>query len=157
MATGQVSFEAAGGTYKVKFVDSETRKFIIQTKEAGDCGDKDWINKALQLSNSSPFHVTSWCNFRETNPENLSPGTSNEVEIGWEPPLEPTCSSTTDCKDWPYSTCNTSKDGKRRCLCITNFHWNAWSLNCTTGKNHYRLLFPVMSIHNGVDAWPLVT
>lgn len=138
VATGQVNFEAAGGTYKVKFIDSEARKFYIQTKEAGDCGDKNWITKALQLNHSSPFHVTSWCNFKETNPENFSLKTSNEVEISWEPPLEPTCSSTTDCKDWPYSTCNMSKDGNKRCLCIADFHWNGWSLNCTTGKNRCR-------------------
>ncbi|TYK07068.1 G-type lectin S-receptor-like serine/threonine-protein kinase [Cucumis melo var. makuwa] len=136
LASGQVNFEAAGGTYKVKFIDSEARKFYIQTKEPGDCGDKNWITKALRLNQSSPFRVTSWCNFKETNPEeNFSLKTSNEVEISWEPPLEPICSSTTDCKDWPYSTCNMSKDGNKRCLCLTDFHWNGWSLNCTTDHN----------------------
>lgn len=138
LASGQVNFEAAGGTYKVKFIDSEARKFYIQTKEPGDCGDKNWITKALQLNQSSPFRVTSWCNFKETNlEENFSLKPSNEVEISWEPPLEPICSSTTDCKDWPYSTCNMSKDGNKRCLCITDFHWNGWILNCTTGNNHF--------------------
>jgi hypothetical protein len=55
-----------------------------------------------------------------------------EVEISWAPPQEPSCTSSTDCKDWPNSTCNITSDGKRRCLCNQNFLWDGLNLNCST-------------------------
>nr|POF18398.1 g-type lectin s-receptor-like serine/threonine-protein kinase [Quercus suber] len=53
------------------------------------------------------------------------------VEISWKPPREPMCNSPADCKDWPNSTCNATKDGNMRCLCLPNFVWDASNLNCT--------------------------
>ncbi|KAE8686542.1 hypothetical protein F3Y22_tig00111059pilonHSYRG00223 [Hibiscus syriacus] len=77
----------------------------------------------FQFKQPSPFHVTSRC-------------TTDEVEIGWDPPSEPTCSSPTDCKDWPNSTCNATSDGKKTCLCNTNFRWDNLSLNCTEDNGY---------------------
>nr|POE94090.1 wall-associated receptor kinase-like 15 [Quercus suber] len=57
----------------------------------------------------------------------------NDVEIVWEPPLEPICNLSTDCKDWPHSTCKSASDGKRRCLCTKSFRWDGTKLSCTQG------------------------
>ncbi|KAG6661330.1 hypothetical protein CIPAW_03G166200 [Carya illinoinensis] len=105
ISTGQVNFESPGRNYRVTTIYPETRKFIIQINGAENCGNKNKQDKALQLNESIPFNVTSWCN---TKPANYSPDLSfeveDEVEIGWDPPPEPTCSSLADCKDWPNST-----------------------------------------------------
>ncbi|KAI9094172.1 hypothetical protein K1719_026754 [Acacia pycnantha] len=70
----------------------------------------------------SPFNVTDWCFAQD------------KIEVSWLPPLEPLCHNSTDCNDWPHSTCNSdSKDGKRRCLCNENYYWNNSTLNCTSG------------------------
>lgn len=136
ITTGQVSFEAPGGTFRVTNIYPEKRKFIIQIKDANNCGDRSLQDKILHLNQSSPFKLISWCNFGQPNfTSDLSFKGEDEFEIGWDPPPEPTCSSPTDCKDWPNSTCNSTGDGKRRCLCNSNFVWDSLSLNCTQGKD----------------------
>ncbi|KAG2712333.1 hypothetical protein I3760_04G119800 [Carya illinoinensis] len=45
--------------------------------------------------------------------------------------MEPTCTSPTDCKDWPNSTCKETREGKQRCLCHPNFRWDGSNLICT--------------------------
>ncbi|XP_021829959.1 G-type lectin S-receptor-like serine/threonine-protein kinase At4g03230 isoform X1 [Prunus avium] len=128
ISTGQVSFEAPGGTYQVTSIDPDKRKFVIHAKNADNCRNKNF----LQLNQSSPFHLINRCN---ADPANFSSDFSfkagDEVEISWEPPLEPPCSSSTDCKDWPHSTCNATQEGKKRCLCPTNSKWDSLTLNCT--------------------------
>ncbi|KAK8519070.1 hypothetical protein V6N12_012299 [Hibiscus sabdariffa] len=123
VTSGEVTFDVPSGNYRVTSIDPETRKFVIQTNDANDCktgnlGDDFFLFKQLL-----PFHVTSRC-------------TTDEVEIGWDPPLEPTCSSPTDCKDWPNSTCNVTSVGTKRCLCNTNFRWDDSSLNCTEDDDY---------------------
>ncbi|KAE8668167.1 G-type lectin S-receptor-like serine/threonine-protein kinase [Hibiscus syriacus] len=121
--SGEVTFDVPSGTYTVTSIDPETRKFIIQTNDANNCKEGNSCDDFFQFKQPSPFHVTSRC-------------TTDEVEKGWDPPLEPTCSSPTDCKDWPNSTCNAASEGNKRCLCHTNFRWDK-SLNCTE-DNGYR-------------------
>ncbi|GLT87014.1 hypothetical protein SLE2022_051180 [Rubroshorea leprosula] len=116
--SGDLTFEAPAGTYRVTSINPETRKFILQMKAADFCQDGTLRYDIFQFKKSSPFHVTSWC-------------TADEVEIAWDAPPEPTCSSSADCKDWPNSTCNVTGGGTRRCLCNTNFRWDRPSLNCT--------------------------
>ncbi|KAL6287461.1 hypothetical protein ACE6H2_011851 [Prunus campanulata] len=53
--------------------------------------------------------------------------------VGWEPLTEPTCTTSANCKDCPHSTCTTTRDGKKKCLCNSNFKWNG--LNCTQCEN----------------------
>nr|GMD33477.1 G-type lectin S-receptor-like serine/threonine-protein kinase [Ipomoea batatas] len=56
----------------------------------------------------------------------------SDIEIGWNPPPEPTCSALIDCEDWPNSICNATKQRQGRCQCKSGFKWDALSLNCTS-------------------------
>ena len=117
--SGQVSFKAPSGTYQVTNIDPNTRKFFIQVKDG----------RNLRLNQMLPFNLTSP---RNSSP-NISSQATNEVEIVWDPPLEPICNLAADCKDWPNSTCKSASDGKRRCLCTKSFRWNDTNLSCTKG------------------------
>ena len=127
---GQLSFKAPSNLYQVDSISPSEQKFVIQEminhtektrRQAKNLGD-------LQLNLSLPFSV----NYRLPDLGNLSPEIT-AVEISWVPPPEPTCISTVDCKDWPHSTCNAAKDGKKRCHCAPNFRWDVSNLNCTQG------------------------
>eukprot|EP00261_Vitis_vinifera_P037742 XP_019078985.1 PREDICTED: G-type lectin S-receptor-like serine/threonine-protein kinase At4g03230 [Vitis vinifera] len=128
--TAQVQFKVPGGPYRVTSINPETLTFVIQLKEA-DCSSRSLIPPL-----NPPFHLTDVC--KEVGTDNfgseMSLKNSIEVEISWDPPLEPVCTSSADCKDWPNSTCGT-RDGTRRCFCNENFKWNSSSLNCTQGVN----------------------
>ncbi|KAG9452820.1 hypothetical protein H6P81_005724 [Aristolochia fimbriata] len=67
---------------------------------------------------------------------NLSTPASNwevGIEIGWEPPLEPVCNSSSDCRAWQNSTClfDDKQSGIKRCICNANLKWNSLTLSCT--------------------------
>lgn len=135
ISTGQVSFKAPNGTYRVTSIDPKTQKIVIQVK---GCVAKNSTSEILPLDQKLPFHVKNWCN--AAGPGNSSSNSSSrgidEVELSWDPPLEPTCTSSMDCKDWPAdSSCNAARDGKKRCLCNENFRWNGSSLYCTRGED----------------------
>ncbi|XP_030942485.1 G-type lectin S-receptor-like serine/threonine-protein kinase At4g03230 [Quercus lobata] len=115
--SGQVSFKAPSGTYQVTSIDPNTRKFFIQVKDG----------RSLRLNQTLPFNLTSPRN----SSSNISSQATNEVEIVWDPPLEPICNLTADCKDWANSTCKSASDGKMRCLCTKSFRWNDTNLSCT--------------------------
>jgi len=123
-SSGQVSFKALSGTYRVATINPGTRKFVIQVKHAENLNARN-SRENLKLNQSLPFNKPIW-----TSSSNFS---SEEVEISWIPPQEPNCTLSKDCKDWPNSTCNITSDGKRRCLCNQNFRWNGSTLNCTGG------------------------
>ncbi|PRQ55808.1 putative protein kinase RLK-Pelle-DLSV family [Rosa chinensis] len=133
ISTGQLSFEAPSGTYHVTSINADTQTFVIQANDADECRDK----KFLKLIQSSPYNVTNMCN---ADPTRFSPDLSfkggYEVEVAWKSPLEPPCSSSTDCKDWPRSICDAALDGKNRCLCPANSKWDSRSLNCTQEVGH---------------------
>jgi hypothetical protein len=117
--SGQVSFKAPRGTYRVTGIDPNTRMFLIQVKGGGN----PWLNQSLPFNLTSPRNSSS----------KISSEVTDDVEIVWEPPLEPICNLPADCKDWPYSTCKSARDGKRRCLCNISFQWDGTKLNCTKG------------------------
>jgi hypothetical protein len=123
-SSGQVSFKAPSGTYRVASINPSTRKFVIQFKHIENIYDRNPVGN-LELNPSLPFNATIG---------NFSSEVEAEVEISWVPPQEPTCILLTDCKDWPNSICNITKDGKERCLCKQNFQWNGSTLNCTEGE-----------------------
>ncbi|KDP32211.1 hypothetical protein JCGZ_13818 [Jatropha curcas] len=136
-STGQLSFQSPGGIYRVTRINPETRKFVMQTKDADSCKAIKSNGKLLQLSNLSPFHVIKWCNADMGKYSSAASFTGDaEVEISWDPPPEPTCSSAIDCKDWPNSKCSTTEYGKKKCLCNMSFQWDALKLNCTK-EGHY--------------------
>lgn len=133
-STGLVSFKAPNQIYLVTRINPNTRSFIVQLK-AADTYQRN-LNGGFELNQSLPFRFSGLPN---ADLGNYSIDTSSifidEVEIGWEPPEEPTCSSPSDCKDWPHSTCNLTVNGERRCLCEKTFRWDGIALNCTQGKN----------------------
>lgn len=79
----------------------------------------------MKLNQSLPFMVTNWCN--------SSAHAGNQVEIGWKPPSEPTCDSSSDCEDWPNSDCHDKGNGDRRCYCNESYTWDGSLANCTEG------------------------
>ncbi|KAL4639388.1 hypothetical protein ACB092_03G213900 [Castanea dentata] len=115
--SGQVSFKAPSGTYRVTNIDQNTSKFFIQVKDVG----------SLRLNQSLPFNLTTPRN----SSSNVSSRVTDDVEIVWEPPLEPICNLSADCNDWPHSTCKSAIDGKKRCLCTKSFRWDGTKLSCT--------------------------
>ncbi|XP_030928795.1 G-type lectin S-receptor-like serine/threonine-protein kinase At4g03230 isoform X2 [Quercus lobata] len=140
--SGQVSFKAPSGTYRVTNIDQNTSKFFIQVKDVG----------SLRLNQSLPFNLTTPRN----SSSNVSSRVTDDVEIVWEPPLEPLCNLSADCKDWPHSTCKSAIDGKRRCLCTKSFRWDGTKLSCTQvvhnelavshkKKNLLRAIIPVIT------------
>ncbi|MBA0682774.1 hypothetical protein Goari_024467, partial [Gossypium aridum] len=134
MDTGQLSFKTPSGNYAVTHVNPKASIFDIeiQAKEAVNCHAMHSSgSKILQLNRSSPFNVTSSCSSYFTNDSPLK--STIEVKITWKPPLEPTCNSSADCKEWPHSTCNITGTGQKRCLCNSAFRWDGLGLTCTPG------------------------
>ncbi|XP_010522656.1 PREDICTED: G-type lectin S-receptor-like serine/threonine-protein kinase At4g03230 isoform X2 [Tarenaya hassleriana] len=127
ISTGQVIFEASGRYYNVTTINPDAHGFFIKTKDAVNCRAGTQMERSLELSPSLPFHVTGHCN------EDMVTG-GTEVEIQWDPPPEPTCLSSTDCRDWPNSSCSGMGDGNKRCLCNPDFQWDGFNLNCTQGQ-----------------------
>ncbi|XP_073262835.1 G-type lectin S-receptor-like serine/threonine-protein kinase At4g03230 isoform X1 [Populus alba] len=115
-STGKLSFKTHNGTYNVTTINQDTRTFVIQEKDVDDC-NASTRGQIRKFNTSFPFKMNAskhWC----------------EIDIGWEPPQEPVCSSSSDCDDWPNSTCNKKGNGTARCLCNSNFLWDGNALNC---------------------------
>ncbi|GMN64668.1 hypothetical protein TIFTF001_033729 [Ficus carica] len=134
-STGRVSFKASSGEYQVISIDQVTRKFVIQVQDLDNCEARNSRGKSLHLNQSLPFNVTNWCHAKDSHKGIV------EIEIGWNLPPEPTCTSQANCTEWRHSTCTTAasdgkNDGKKRCLCNTNFQWDGVNLNCTGPQGH---------------------
>jgi hypothetical protein len=128
-SSGQVSFKAPNGTYRVEAINPSTRKFVIQVKHAENLNAKN-SRGYPQLNHSLPFNATdfSFSSYFSSEVE------AEVLEISWiAPALEPNCTLPKDCEDWPNSTCQKTRDGKRRCLCNQNFLWSGSTLNCAEG------------------------
>ena len=132
--TGQVSFKVIDSSYRVSSIDPKALKFVIQVKDA-NCSSPSLIRQIPKLK--SPFSMTGVCNASKTDKFSSNSKTtlnsSVEIEISWDPPPEPECTLSADCKDWPNSICTTRR-GRRKCFCNENFKWNGQSLNCTQGE-----------------------
>ncbi|KAM1130889.1 hypothetical protein ACFX19_046185 [Malus domestica] len=133
-STGQVSFVGLDDTlFRVISINSSTQRFFIQGFHTENVDNCDPRNRAAnwQINPSFPFKVISPCNADLGNfsSEVLSSRGPNVMAMGWELPMEPTCTTPADCRDWPHSICNPARDRKKRCLCKTNFRWDG--LNCT--------------------------
>ena len=131
-STGQVNFMAPSGAYSVTGIYQDSRSFSIQLKGADNYRRNR--NGTFHLSQSLPFHFIALANLGNSTSD-LTSKNAYEVEIGWDPPPEPTCTSPRDCEDWPHSACNLTNNGERRCLCKETFRWDGNALNCTQGKN----------------------
>ncbi|KAI9094278.1 hypothetical protein K1719_026860 [Acacia pycnantha] len=136
VTTGVLNFKTPGGTYQVISINPESQKLMIHSRDIVDCEAQNLRDKLLRLNQSSPFHLTGRCNADPSTLNTIAPEkVGGEIEMSWDPPMEPLCRSFSDCKDWPDSTCNASRDGQKRCFCKTNFLWDGLSLNCTIEVN----------------------
>lgn len=108
---GQLSFKMAEETFQVtQFFPNRSSFIAIATNDSYNC---DANHEEDHL-----YHVT--CH------------NEKQIEVEWEPPLEPACSNSTDCIDWPHSTCET-RGTRSMCLCLPNYHWNGSTLTCMKG------------------------
>ncbi|KAM5580822.1 hypothetical protein ABKV19_010167 [Rosa sericea] len=140
--TGQLSFMGTNETFfRVINISQSTQRFVIQgleSKNVDGCDSKNKVN--IQMLNTSfPFKVINWCSADLGNFNSESSRSFNVLEMGWELPLEPTCGNSETCRDWPHSTCNPGRDGRKRCLCNTNFQWSAFNMNCAREDPQERL------------------
>ncbi|KAK9924642.1 hypothetical protein M0R45_032997 [Rubus argutus] len=136
--TGQVSFVGLKDTFRVISISPSKQKIFLQGLQAkvSDNCDLRSRDRTQQLNSTSPFKIISWCiadlgNFIS---QGFSRGDPNVVELGWNPPLEPTCNTSADCGGWLNSTCNPAIDGRKRCLCNKSLQWSGTNLNCTQGN-----------------------
>lgn len=133
--TGEASFQTPNGSFPVIDTDGENRTFTIQVpaENAGNsCNTK---NQVVWLNQSLPFRPTNQC--YNGHLQNLKSG--GIIQIMWEPPPEPTCSTSADCEDWSNSSCKIREgQGQRRCLCNQYYKWDGLALNCTRGVDLLR-------------------
>lgn len=123
-----ISFVTLSGEFEVVNIDKKNRRFVILVGSgtAQTCNGRNSSSQFVNLNKSMPFTVTNWC----YEPTDVQVG--NQVEIGWEPPLEPTCDSSSDCEDWPDSDCHDRGNGQR-CYCRESFQWDGSLANCSAG------------------------
>lgn len=153
-STGQLYFQTPNNKYRVIRVDQQTLNFTIQLN-LSDCtnGTSD-ISSVL--SQSSQFYKVK-CHHTLNNLSSDASSTAElltELEIRWNlPKTEPPCDSSDDCLDWPWTTCNTTGNGTKRCLCISNLRWNSTILNCTESQGeivnseHANTFFQQKKVH----------
>ena len=137
-STGKLSFKTHNDTYNVTTINPDRRTFVIQEKDVDDC-NASTSGQIRKFNTSFPFKMNAserWC---DTVAGNFISDVSSqglvEIDIGWEPPREPVCSSSSDCDDWPNSTCNVTGNGTARCFCNSNFWWDGMALNCVQGEH----------------------
>ncbi|XP_035551188.1 G-type lectin S-receptor-like serine/threonine-protein kinase At4g03230 isoform X3 [Juglans regia] len=139
-SSGQVNFKAPNGAQRVVSIDPSARNIVIQVEfqeylDARNSRIIPWLNESLPFFSTSKFITDIGNSIGQLKGRaNASRQSKNKVgvEFSWKPPLmEPTCTSSEGCKDWPNSACNATIDGKLRCLCHPNFRWDGSNLNCT--------------------------
>ncbi|XP_059292308.1 G-type lectin S-receptor-like serine/threonine-protein kinase At4g03230 isoform X2 [Lycium ferocissimum] len=133
--TGEASFQTLNGSYPVIDISKENRTFVIEVHVENVTDSCDTKTKAVWLNRSLHFHPINQC--YDGKLQNLSSGgVINEIQIMWEPPSEPTCTTSADCEDWPNSSCgNITGQGQKRCLCNQHFKWDGLALNCTKASS----------------------
>ncbi|KAK4770199.1 hypothetical protein SAY87_030731 [Trapa incisa] len=126
-STGRLHFHLLNSAYRVIRVDQQALNFTIQLMNL-NCSD-GLSNISTAFSDYSQFHIGQ-C--KDTQNASSTTELLTEIDILWKlPGSEPACSSSIDCQDWPQTTCNTTPNGTKRCLCISNLKWNHTALNCT--------------------------
>ncbi|XP_054784064.1 G-type lectin S-receptor-like serine/threonine-protein kinase At4g03230 isoform X2 [Prosopis cineraria] len=117
LPTGQVHFIVGNESFRVTNIDPDKRSFSIQISDSYDCAANDLGHRV-----ALPFSATQQCNDDEE---------VKMLNIDWVPPNEPPCNNSIDCKNWPHSTCNVTRNANGRCLCDKNYQWNGLNLSCT--------------------------
>ncbi|KAF4394377.1 hypothetical protein G4B88_018527 [Cannabis sativa] len=165
-SNGQVSFETNSGTFRVTSINPNTQSFFIRLEDLDNCKDS-FSEKFLKLNQSLPFTMRRGCNANLGNfSSDMISKHGVEVEIAWKQPLEPPCSSSVDCENWPNSACNTAQDGKNRCLCNKKFKWDNLNMKCRgngynktirRGKMNFALIIIIILITIAVVAEEAMT
>ncbi|KAK7312751.1 hypothetical protein VNO77_36852 [Canavalia gladiata] len=101
-------------SHVVTSIEPELRKFSIQINVSHRCNA--YTRNSDGITISPPFDTTS------------NNSCSDQVEVNWQPPSEPTCAESTGCHGWNHSTCRGN-----RCLCNANYYWNVDLLTCSQG------------------------
>ncbi|KAL6330201.1 hypothetical protein AAG906_040122 [Vitis piasezkii] len=132
-STGQVIFMRPNNTYyQVTSIRPEAKEFSIQLGEDNCIASSDAMKKLLSSTRTHHFGE-KWVH-GEKSTSSLYPFSDaewlREIQIEWRPPLEPICNSTEDCKYWPHSNCNTTRDGQKRCHCKINYQWDPTNVSC---------------------------
>ncbi|XP_071904876.1 uncharacterized protein [Coffea arabica] len=143
-STGQLFFLTSNNRYEVISINKDESRFTIQVKSqrAENCSaiSGTLAGRVLQLNQSLPFDVMHhWCYYdRSDNGTSIQSG--QRLQISWKPPLEPICSSSNECQDWPDSNCAATTRHEKRCLCNSNYKWDNQALKCIsailTNPNH---------------------
>ncbi|XP_060190372.1 uncharacterized protein LOC132619497 [Lycium barbarum] len=137
---GQVSFQTSKGNYTVINFDRGKNTFVIEAADkesAGNCDDKGLVTGISWFNQSSSFKVIDWCFNPKKNLTSAALSRRNDlILISWNPPLEPICTTSENCTDWPNSTCNVTEQGDRRCICKSDYKWDGLILNCSLSSDH---------------------
>ncbi|XP_027159122.1 G-type lectin S-receptor-like serine/threonine-protein kinase At4g03230 isoform X1 [Coffea eugenioides] len=133
-STGQLFFSTSDNRYEVININKDDRRFVIQVNSlrAENCAARTSVGRVLQLNPSLPFSVSNWC-YNESLTFSDRPSVQHEqgIQISWDPPLEPICSSPNECQHWPDSSCAaTAIHDQTRCLCNSNYKWDNLALKC---------------------------
>ncbi|XP_059282341.1 uncharacterized protein LOC132036120 [Lycium ferocissimum] len=137
---GQVSFQTSKGNYTVINFDRGDNTFVIEAADkesAGNCDDKGLVTGISWFNQSSSFKVIDWCYNPKKNLTSAALSRRNDlILISWNPPLEPICTTSENCTDWPNSTCNVTEQGDRRCTCKSDYKWDGLISNCSLSSDH---------------------
>lgn len=131
--TGQVSFSISKGTFNVSSIDPEAKRFSVQVGHGNWCDTGYLDSVGLSLENSSMFSIKNCSVVIRYSFLDVEQSVNN-VEIGWKPPPELACNTSSDCQGWPHTTCKGPRNSTKRCMCHSKFHWDGWNLKCTKGK-----------------------
>ncbi|KAL1567644.1 hypothetical protein AAHA92_03102 [Salvia divinorum] len=118
-------FNTLSGKYQVTAIDKEHRRFfiLVGSETAQTCKGRNSSTHVVTLNHSLPFTVTNWCYFEPITGH-------RQVEIGWKPPLEPSCDSSMGCEDWLASDCHDKGNGPK-CYCREGYQWDGSLANCS--------------------------
>uniref|UniRef100_A0A803L8I7 non-specific serine/threonine protein kinase n=1 Tax=Chenopodium quinoa TaxID=63459 RepID=A0A803L8I7_CHEQI len=142
--TGQVSFLTSNGTFNVTSINPEKMSFFIQVRHGNWCDSRYMDSIVLSHEDPSLYSVKN-CTIMKESSFLEAKQSFVEVEMGWKKPSEPACSASSDCQVWPHTTCKVAKNGDRRCICRTNFHWDGYNMRCEKVNFTLKVVAPCLA------------
>ncbi|CAO2819040.1 unnamed protein product [Amaranthus hypochondriacus] len=127
---GQINFSTSKEIFKVSSIDPDAKRFSIQVRHFNSCDSSSMDSTLLSPKDTILYSITN-CKVIKEQPFLEVPLSFIEVELGWKPPPEPACNASSDCHDWPYTTCTKARGAETRCICGSKYHWDGWNLKCT--------------------------
>ncbi|XP_057516306.1 G-type lectin S-receptor-like serine/threonine-protein kinase At4g03230 isoform X3 [Amaranthus tricolor] len=127
---GQVNFSTSKKIFRVSSIDPDAKRFSIQVTHVNSCDSRSIDSTLLSPKDKILYSITN-CKVIKEQPFLEVLPSFIEVELGWKPPPEPACNASSDCRDWPYTSCKKKRGGEMRCICGSKYHWDGWNLKCT--------------------------